>query len=82
MFGRNLVHGPRFRDGLKQTRECRTRTLGKLIQRMRMDYAQCGGLRSVVAPLADAEPFDLITRPTELQRKAFKLLGVRLERTQ
>ena len=36
----------------------------------------------VVAPLADAEPFDLITRPTELQHKAFKLLGVRLERTQ
>ena len=36
----------------------------------------------VVAPLAGAEPFDLITRPTELQRKAFKLLGVRLERTQ
>ena len=36
----------------------------------------------MVAPLADAEPFDLITRPTALQRKAFKLLGVRLERTQ
>ena len=36
----------------------------------------------VVAPLADAKPFDLITRPTALQRKAFKLLGVRLERTQ
>ena len=36
----------------------------------------------VVAPLADAEPFELITRPTALQRKAFKLLGVRLERTQ
>ena len=33
-------------------------------------------------PLADAKPFDLITRPTALQRKAFKLLGVRLERTQ
>ena len=36
----------------------------------------------VVAPLANAEPFDLITRPTALQHKAFKLLGVRLERTQ
>ena len=36
----------------------------------------------VVAPLAGAEAFDLITRPTELQRKAFKLLGVRMERTQ
>ena len=36
----------------------------------------------VVAPLADAKPFDLITRPTALQRKAFKLLGVCLERTQ
>ena len=36
----------------------------------------------VVAPLAGAEPFELITRPTALQRKAFKLLGVRLERTQ
>ena len=35
----------------------------------------------VVAPLADVEPFELITRPTALQRKAFKLLGVRLERT-
>ena len=36
----------------------------------------------VVAPLAGAEPFGLITRPTALQRKAFKLLGVLLERTQ
>ena len=36
----------------------------------------------VVAPLAGAESFDLITRPTALQRRAFKLLGVRLERTQ
>ena len=36
----------------------------------------------VVAPLADTKPFDLITRPTALQRKAFKLLEVRLERTQ
>ena len=35
----------------------------------------------VVAPLADTKPFDLITRPTALQRKAFKLLEVRLERT-
>ena len=36
----------------------------------------------VVTPLTDAEPFDLITRPSALQRKAFTLLGVRLERTQ
>ena len=36
----------------------------------------------VVAPLAGAEPFELITRPTAQQRRAFKLLGVRLERTQ
>ena len=36
----------------------------------------------VVAPLANAEPFDLITRPTALQHRAFKLLGVGLERTQ
>ena len=44
------------------------------------DLAMVGNNR-VVAPLADAKPFDLITRPTALQRKAFKLLGVRLERT-
>ena len=32
-----------------------------------------------VAPrLPGAEPFDLLTRPTELQREAFRLLGVRL----
>ena len=36
----------------------------------------------IAAPLANAEPFDLITRPTALQRQAFKRLGVRLERTQ
>ena len=36
----------------------------------------------VVARLPDAEPFDLITRPTALQREAFKLLDVRLERSQ
>ena len=36
----------------------------------------------VVAPLAGAEPFELITRPTAHQRRAFTLLGVRLERTQ
>ena len=33
-----------------------------------------------VAPrLSGAEPFDLLTRPTELQREAFRLLGVRLQ---
>ena len=33
-----------------------------------------------VAPrLPGAEPFDIIARPTELQRQAFRLLGVRLQ---
>ena len=33
-----------------------------------------------VAPrLPGAEPFELLTRPTELQREAFRLLGVRLQ---
>ena len=36
----------------------------------------------VAARLPGAEPFNVITRPTALQREAFKLLGVRLERTQ
>ena len=36
----------------------------------------------VVACHADAEPFEIVTRPTALQREAFKLLGVRLERSQ
>ena len=36
----------------------------------------------VVARLPNAEPFDLITRPTALQREVFKLLDVRLERSQ
>ena len=36
----------------------------------------------VAAHLAGAEPFEVVTRPTALQREAFKLLGVRLERTQ
>ena len=36
----------------------------------------------VVARLAGAGPFELVTRPTALQREAFKLLGVRLERSQ
>ena len=36
----------------------------------------------VVARLPNAEPFDLITRPTALQREAFKLLDVRLKRSQ
>ena len=31
---------------------------------------------------AAAEPFEVLTRPTALQRQAFKLLGVRLERSQ
>ncbi len=35
--------------------------------------------RNTVAPrLPEAEPFVVTTRPTPLQRKAFKLLGVRL----
>ena len=39
--------------------------------------------RNRVAPrLPDVEPFEVVTRPTALQREAFKLLGVRLERTQ
>ena len=36
----------------------------------------------VAARLPGAEPFDVVTRPTALQREAFRLLGVRLERTQ
>ena len=33
-----------------------------------------------VAPrLPGAEPFDLLARPTELQREAFRLLGLRLQ---
>ena len=36
----------------------------------------------VVARLPNAEPFDLITRPTALQCEAFKLLDVRLKRSQ
>ena len=36
----------------------------------------------VVARLGGAQPFEIVTRPTALQREAFKLLGVRLERTQ
>ena len=36
----------------------------------------------VVPRLPGAEPFEVLTRPTALQREAFKLLGVRLERSQ
>ena len=39
--------------------------------------------RNTVAPrLPGAEPFEIITRPTALQHKAFELLGVRLSCTQ
>ena len=39
--------------------------------------------RNTVAPrLPGAEPFEIITRPTALQHKAFELLGVRLSSTQ
>ena len=36
----------------------------------------------IIARLPGAEPFEIITRPTALQREVFKLLGVRLERSQ
>ena len=36
----------------------------------------------VVAQVTGAEPFEVLTRPTALQREAFKRLGVRLERSQ
>ncbi len=36
----------------------------------------------VVAPLTAAEPFQVLTRPTPFQETVFKLLGVRLERSQ
>ena len=36
----------------------------------------------VVAQVSGAVPFEVLTRPTALQREAFKLLGVRLERSQ
>ena len=36
----------------------------------------------VVPRVSGAEPFEVLTRPTALQREAFKLLGVRLERSQ
>jgi len=31
--------------------------------------------------LPNAEPFEIVTRPTALQREAFKLLGIRLDST-
>ena len=38
---------------------------------------------NTVAPrLPGAEPFEVLTRPTPLQREAFQLLGVRLKRSQ
>ena len=36
----------------------------------------------VVPRLPNAEPFELLTRPTALQREVFQLLGVRLEGTE
>ena len=36
----------------------------------------------VLVLLPNAEPFDVVTRPTALQREAFRLLGMRLDRTQ
>ena len=36
----------------------------------------------IVPHLPGAEPFDVLTRPTALQREVFRRLGVRLERTQ
>ncbi len=39
-------------------------------------------INRVVPSLPNAKPFDIVTRPTALQQQAFKLLGVRLNRTQ
>ena len=40
-------------------------------------------VRNTVAPrLPGAEPFEVLTRPTPLQRKAFELLGVGLKHSQ
>ena len=36
----------------------------------------------VLVRLSNAEPFDVVTRQTALQREAFRFLGVRLDRTQ
>ena len=36
----------------------------------------------IVPRLPGAEPFDVLTRPTALQRETFRLLGIRLESTQ
>ena len=36
----------------------------------------------VVPQVPGAEPFEVLTRPTALQREAFMRLGVRLERSQ
>ena len=36
----------------------------------------------VVPQVSGAEPFEVLTRPTALQREAFRLLGVHLERSQ
>ena len=46
------------------------------------DLATITKNRVVTSGLANAQPFDVITRPTPLQCQVFKLLGVRLERTQ
>ena len=46
------------------------------------DLATIAKNRVVTSQLANPQPFDIITRPTAIQAETFKLLGVRLERTQ
>lgn len=46
------------------------------------DLATIAKNRVLASHLHHPQPFDIITRPTPLQTQIFKLLGVRLERTQ
>ena len=73
---------------VSQTAQAKARTKrtaqGDPVHSLRTLLAELATItRNTVAPrLPGAEPFEVITRPTALQHKAFELLGVRLSCTQ
>ncbi len=68
----------------KNKSRCRRTASGEPLNSFRTLIKHLGTISKnrVAVPLSDAEPFEIITRPKELQRKIFKLLGVKLKPVQ
>ena len=80
----SVVAPTQVSDSAKEKAQSKRTAAGRPVHSLRTLLDDLATLvrNQAVPRLPNAEPFEIVTRPTALQREVFKLLGVRLEGTQ